>query len=93
MGYLNVTSLSNVAHQGGFFVVRAKEGLNPLVINAYRDEGTPLKGCQERDFQAIVAPLPKRQRVNLIVAWWVEGQPPQGKRGAVPVRTKRLRGS
>ena len=27
------------------------------------------------DFQAIVATLPKRQRVSLIVEWWVEGQP------------------
>jgi hypothetical protein len=74
-GYLNLTYLSDVVHQGGFFVVRAKEALNPLVIDAYREDGKPLKGCRERDFQAIVATLPKRQRVNLIVEWWVEGQP------------------
>src|SRR2546422_6757408 len=40
-----------------------------------REDGKPLKGCRERDFQAIVATLPKRQRVNLIVEWWVAGQP------------------
>src|SRR5213596_4379622 len=46
-GYLNLTYLSDVAHQGGFFVVRAKEALNPLVIAAYREDGKPLKGCRE----------------------------------------------
>jgi len=54
-GDLNLTYLSDVAHQGGFFVVRAKEALNPLVIDAYREDGKPLKGCRERDLQAIVA--------------------------------------
>lgn len=54
-GYLNLTYLSDVAHQGGVFVVRAKEALNPLVIDAYREDGKPLKGCRARDFQAIVA--------------------------------------
>lgn len=74
-GYLNLTYLSDIARHGGFFVVRAKEGLNPLVIDAYREDGKSLRSWQACDFHAIISKLPKRQRVNLIVEWWIEGQP------------------
>lgn len=54
-GSLNLTYLRDVDRQGGFFVVRAKEGLHPRVIDAYREAGTRLRSCQERDLQAIIA--------------------------------------
>ena len=54
-GYLNLTYLRDVDRHGGFFVVRAKEGLNPRVIDAYREDGKRLRSCQERDFQAILS--------------------------------------
>jgi hypothetical protein len=74
-GSLNVTYLRDVARHGGFFVVRAKEGLHPRVIDAYREDGTRLRSCQERDFPAIISQLPKRQRVARIVEWLIEHQP------------------
>ena len=74
-GYLNLTYLRDVDRHGGFFVVRAKEGLNPRVIDAYREDGKRLRSCQERDFQAIRSTFPKRQRVALIVEWLIDHQP------------------
>lgn len=74
-GYLNLTYLRDVDRHGGFFVVRAKEGLNPRVIDAYREDGKRLRSCQERDWQAIISKLPKRQRVALIVEWLIDHQP------------------
>jgi hypothetical protein len=76
-GYLNLTYLRDVDRHGGFFVVRAKEGLNPRVIDAYREDGKRLRSCQERDFQAIRSTFPKRQRVELIVEWLIDHQPLQ----------------
>jgi len=54
-GYLNLTYLRDVDRHGGFFVVRAKEGLHPRVIDAYRADGTRLRSCQDRDLQAIIS--------------------------------------
>lgn len=73
-GYLNLTYLRDVDRHRGFFVVRGKEGLNPRVIDAYREDGTRLRSCQERDLQAIITKLPKRQRVELIVEWLIDHQ-------------------
>ena len=74
-GYLNLTYLRDVDRHRGFFVVRAKEGLNPRVIDAYREDGKRLRSCQERDFQAIISKLPKRQRVERIAEWLIDHQP------------------
>ena len=53
----------------------AKTGLNPRVIDAYREDGQRLKSCQDRDFQAITSKFPKRQRGELEVEWLIEGEP------------------
>jgi hypothetical protein len=74
-GCLNLTYLRDVDRHGGFFVVRAKEGLHPRVIDAYREDGTRLRACQERDLQAIRSTCPKRQRVERIVEWLIDHQP------------------
>jgi hypothetical protein len=74
-GYLNLTYLRDVDRQGGFFLVRGKEGLNPRVIDAVREDGKRVKACQDRDFQAIVPKLPKKQRGALDVEWLIDHQP------------------
>lgn len=74
-GYLDLTYLRDVDRHGGFFVVRAKAGLNPRVIDAHRADGKRVKSCQDRDVQAIISTLPKKQRSNLIVEWRIDGQP------------------
>ena len=74
-GYLDLTYLRDVDRHGGFFIVRAKEGLNPRVIDAVREDGQRVKSCQDRDFQGIIPKLPKQQRVELDVAWLIGRQP------------------
>src|SRR5882724_13065863 len=74
-GHLDLTYLRDVDRHGGFFIVRAKEGLNPRVIDAVREDGQRVKSCQDRDFQGIIPKLPKQQRVELDVAWLIGRQP------------------
>lgn len=74
-GYLDLTYLRDVDRHGGFFLVRGKAGLNPRVIDAFREDGKRVKACQDRDFQAIVTKLPKKQRGELDVEWLIEHQP------------------
>lgn len=74
-GYLDLTYLSDIDRHGGFFIVRSKAGLNPRVIDAYREDGQRLKSSQDRDFQAITSKFPKQQRAELDVEWLIEGEP------------------
>src|SRR5712664_1809459 len=74
-GYLDLTYLRDVDRHGGFFLVRGKAGLNPRVIDAFREDGERLKSCQDRDLKAIVSKFPKRQRSALEVEWLIEGEP------------------
>jgi Transposase DDE domain len=74
-GYLDLAYLRQIDRQGGCFVVRAKAGLNPRVIAAYREDGQRIKSCQERDLQAIISKLPKQQRAELDVQWLIDGEP------------------
>jgi len=74
-GYLDLTSLRDIDRHGGFFIVRSKAGLNPRVVDAYREDGQRLKSCQDRDLQAIISQFPKRQRAELEAEWLIEGEP------------------
>ncbi len=74
-GYLDLAYLRDIDHHGGCFVVRGKAGLNPRVIDAYREDGQRLKSCQDRPFRVIASKLPKRQRTELNVEWLIEGEP------------------
>jgi hypothetical protein len=55
--------------------MRSKAGLNPRVIDAYRQDGQRLKSCQDRDFQAIISKFPKQQRAELEVEWLIDEEP------------------
>jgi hypothetical protein len=55
--------------------MRSKAGLNPRVIDAYREDGQRIKSCQGHDFQAITSKFPKQQRADLAVEWRIEGEP------------------
>ena len=74
-GYLDLTYWRDIDRHGGFFIMRSKAGLNPRVIDAYREDGQRLKSCQGRDLQAITSKFPKRQRCELEVEWLIEGEP------------------
>ena len=74
-GYLDLTYLRDIERHGGCLLVRGKAGLNPRVIDAYREDGQRLKSCQNRDFQAIISKFPKQQRAELDVEWLIAGEP------------------
>jgi hypothetical protein len=74
-GYLDLHYLQRVGQQGGFFIIRAKAGLNPQVIEAFREDGKRWRSLRNKPLQAIHAKLPKRQRVELVVRWQMDGHP------------------
>src|SRR5437773_6597188 len=74
-GYLDLHYMRRVQDAGGFFLIRAKAGMNPQVVEAFREDGKRLRSLRNKPLKAIHAKLPKRQRVELVVEWQVEGHP------------------
>src|SRR6476660_3389062 len=74
-GYIDLHSMRRVQAEGGFFLIRAKAGMNPQVLEAFREDGKRLRSRRNKSLQAIHAKLPKRQRVELVVQWQVDGAP------------------
>jgi hypothetical protein len=71
-GYLDLHYLRRVQDAGGFFLIRAKAGMNPQVVEAFREDGKRLRSLRNKPLKAIHAKLPKRHRVELVVTWQVE---------------------
>src|SRR2546425_6894492 len=74
-GYIDFHYLQRLQDEGGFFVIRAKAGMNPRVRGALRKEGNRLRSRPNKPLQPIHAKPPKRQRVDLVVQWQVDGRP------------------
>jgi hypothetical protein len=71
-GYVDLRYLCRVQDEGGFFLIRAKAGMNPHVAEAFREDGKRLRSLRNKSLKAIHAKLPKRQRVELVVRWQVD---------------------
>jgi len=74
-GSIDFHSLRRVQDEGGFFLLRAKAGRNPQVLEALREDGTRWRSLRNTSLQTLHATLPKRQRVELMVRWHVDGTP------------------
>src|SRR3989454_6774322 len=74
-GYIDLHYLRRVQDEGGFFLIRAKAGMNPQVLEAFREDGKRLCSLRNKALQTLHATLPKRQRVELLVQWHVDGAP------------------
>ena len=74
-GYLDRHYLRRVQAENGCFLIRAKAGMNPQVVEAFREDGKRLPSLRNKRLQAIHAKLPKRQRVELGGQWQVAGHP------------------
>src|SRR5438309_5454040 len=74
-GYIDLGYLYRVGQHGGFFLIRAKAGMNPQVVEAFREDGKRLRSLRNKSLQTIYAKLPKRQRVELGVQWQIDGAP------------------
>src|SRR5215471_17074717 len=74
-GYIDLHYLRRVQDEGGFFLIRAKAGMNPQVREAFREDGKRLRSLRNKPLKAIHVKLPKRQRVELGVQWQIDGHP------------------
>jgi hypothetical protein len=74
-GYVDFHYLRRVQDAGGFFLIRAKAGMHPQVVEAFREDGKRLRSLRNTPLQGIHAKLPKRQRVERVVQWQVDAQP------------------
>src|SRR5712691_1663451 len=74
-GYIDLHYMRRVQAEGGFFLIRAKAGMNPQVVEAFREDDTRLRSLRNKPLKTIHATLPKRQRVELVVEWQVEAHP------------------
>ena len=74
-GYIDLHYLRRVQEAGGFFLIRAKAGMNPHVVEAFREDGTRLRSLRNKPLKVTHTKLPKRQRVELVVEWQVDGHP------------------
>ena len=74
-GYLDLHYMHRVQDAGGFFIIRAKAGMNPPVVEAWREDGLRLRSLRNKPLKVIRAKLPKGQRVELVVLWQVEEHP------------------
>ena len=72
-GYIDLHYLCRVQAEEGCFLIRAKAGMNPQVVEAFREDGKRLQSLRNKRLKAIHAKLPKRQRVELGVQWQVDG--------------------
>ena len=74
-GSVDVHYLRRVQDASGFLLIRAKAGMHPYVVEAFRADGTRRRALRHKPLQAIHAQLPKRQRVELVVRWQVDARP------------------
>jgi hypothetical protein len=74
-GYIALHYMRRVQDEGGFFLIRAKAGMHPQILEAFREDGTRLRSLRNTSLQTLHATLPKRQRVELAVQWHVDGCP------------------
>src|SRR4030095_13392749 len=58
-GYLDLHYLRRLQDAGGFFSIRAKAGMNPQVVEAFREDGKRLRSLRNKPLKAIHAKLPK----------------------------------
>jgi hypothetical protein len=65
-------SLQRGGPQGGCLIIRAKAGLHPQVVAACRADGTRRRALRHPTLKALHPTLPKRHRVERVVAWQLE---------------------
>src|SRR5947209_788499 len=71
-GYLDLHYLRRVQDAGGFFLIRAKAGMNPQVVHSCPQDVQRPRSLRNQPLKAIHTNPPKRQRVELVVTWQVE---------------------
>ena len=55
-GYLDLHYMRRVQDAGGFFLIRAKAGMNPQVVEAFREDGTRLRSLRNSNSRSVLNP-------------------------------------
>lgn len=74
-GYVNLKYFREVDRNGGKFVIRGKEGMNPFVLDAYLEDGNRPRQLRNKKLDEIRDKLPKKKAVDLLVSWDIDGKP------------------
>jgi len=74
-GLLNLPYMHQVDQSSGNFIIRGKEGLNPWVFDARREDGEHPRRLRNKTLNEIRDKLPKKQATDLEVGWVVNGEP------------------
>jgi len=71
-GYFDRVYLLKLNQVGASYIIRARKGLNPTVIEAFDAHGKPIKKFHHKPLKALR--IAKRGAVDLRVRWTVDGQ-------------------
>jgi len=74
-GYVNLKYLREVDRNDGKFVIRGKEGMNPLIVDAYLEDGSRPRQLRNKKLDEIRDKLPKKKAADLQVAWIIDEKP------------------
>jgi hypothetical protein len=74
-GSSDLHSLRRVQAAAGSVLLRAKAGMHPQVVEAFRADGKRLPALRNKRLKMIHTTRPKRQRVARGVQWQVDGHP------------------
>jgi hypothetical protein len=58
-----------VQDEGGFVLIRATAGMNPQVLEAFREDGQRCRALRQQSLKTLHATRPTRQRVARVVQW------------------------
>ena len=82
-GYFKLSYLEEIDHAGGFYVVRAKTTVNPMVTAGFNRNGKPLKRFQQKKQKAVKKYIRRSGVVDMdvkgkttyrLIASWPEGK-------------------
>ena len=66
-GYFARAYLEKLDSAGGYFIVRAGNSINPLIVNAVAPDGKTVKALANRRLKAVVSKLSRYEFLDLFV--------------------------
>lgn len=74
-GYFDIKRLAVINEAGGFFIVRAKTSINPHIVTAHREDGTPMPELEGKKLKSIRYDQRGAPALDLVVAWGSKKNP------------------
>ena len=74
-GYFDIKKLAQIDAGGGFFIVRAGVSINPRIVTAHQEDGTPLPHLDGKKLKTIRYDQRGRPALDLVVQWGTKKNP------------------